>query len=103
LFLTLTVKPGIQWQILNENISQKLPLSGLFLGLNILQKLRIFSKQQVPHSQYLLSKNRKFSQNFRSKNNTLKEKFCLISAIGIQAKHSKVNTITLVHIIVCIS
>jgi hypothetical protein len=30
---------------------------------------------QVPHSQYSLRENPKFLQNFRAKNNTLKEKF----------------------------
>jgi hypothetical protein len=43
------------------------------------------SNLQVPHSQCSLRENSKFLQNFRSKNNTLKETFwlifCLISAI----------------------
>jgi hypothetical protein len=53
----------------------------------------------VPHSQCLLKENPKFLQNFRSKNNTLKENFdfyfCLISAILMKAWLSKVKAITL--------
>jgi hypothetical protein len=61
----------------------------------------------VPHSQCSLRENPKFLQNFRYKNNKLKKKFrlifCLMSAIVIQAWHSKVKTIALPHKIVCIS
>jgi hypothetical protein len=52
---------------------------------------------QVPHSQYLLRKNTKFSQNFRLKKTHWKDIFdqyvYLISEIEIQTWHSKVKTI----------
>jgi hypothetical protein len=51
----------------------------------------------VPHSQCSLRENPKFLQNFRFKNNTLRENISLIFlyniAILIQAWHSKVKTI----------
>jgi hypothetical protein len=61
----------------------------------------------VPHSQCSLWENPKFLQNFKFKNNKLREiskyYFCLISAIVIQAWHLKVKTIALFHQMVCIS
>jgi hypothetical protein len=63
-------------------------------------------KAQVPNSQRSLRENPKFLQNFKSKNTTLMEIVLvtsLISAIVIQAWHSKVKTKTLLHKIVCIS
>jgi hypothetical protein len=61
----------------------------------------------VPHSQCSLRENNKFLQNFRPKNNTLRENFnqCsdLISDIMVQAWHSKAKTIKLLLKIGCIS
>jgi hypothetical protein len=69
---------------------------------------RLPSPGLVPHSQCSYREIPKFLQNFRSKNYTLKENFCLIFLVNIchcniKVWHSKVKTVTLLHIIVCLS
>jgi hypothetical protein len=58
-------------------------LDETFISIPLKYEYSNIHKNPVPHSKCSLMENPKFLQNFRSKNNTFKEKFCQIFLFNV--------------------